>query len=368
VAPEGQCDDGGELRDIAVPGYGDLVISEFHANPDAVGDAMGEWFEIYATADVDLNGLEIGKLFADGPEETIENGACISVSAGEAVLLVKNADMATNGGLPEAVYEFGFSLTNNASGIFLSHDAELVDEIAYSSTEAGVATQLSGETLDADANDDVANWCPASSPYGDGDFGSPGEVNPACPAEGDCLEDGQPRAAVNPAAGDLVINEFMANPDAVGDADGEWIEIYVAAGSDIDLNGVILGRGTDWQNPDSTQLIENANCLTYSPGDYVVFARDPSMDVNGGIPDEKVDFELNWSVTNGDNGIYLEIDGTLIDDMGYASTFTGAATQLDPDFQDANDNDDAAVNWCEATTPYGDGDAGTPGEANDQCG
>ena len=39
------------------------------------------------------------------------------------------------------------------------------------------------------------------------------------------------------SAGDIVVTEFMADSDAVSDTVGEWLEIYNATTSAIDLNG-----------------------------------------------------------------------------------------------------------------------------------
>ena len=44
-----------------------------------------------------------------------------------------------------------------------------------------------------------------------------------------------PALAADP--GDVVINEIMQNPSAVGDTDGEWFELYNPTGSDIDIEG-----------------------------------------------------------------------------------------------------------------------------------
>ena len=53
IVPEGQClVDGTSARDKVPPVLGELVISEFMANPKKVDDTAGEWFEVFATADV----------------------------------------------------------------------------------------------------------------------------------------------------------------------------------------------------------------------------------------------------------------------------------------------------------------------------
>src|SRR3970040_596090 len=70
-----------------------------------------------------------------------------------------------------------------------------------------------------------------------GSFGTRGSANDLCgsvtPTQ--CNGTSGVRPVVPPTAGDLVISEYLARPSAeVGCANGEWLEIYVAA--DVDLN------------------------------------------------------------------------------------------------------------------------------------
>ena len=180
---DGQCLDGASFRDIVPPAAGELVITEFMANPAAVSDSAGEWFELRALAAFDLNGLELGKEVGDGPLETIDVAECIELSAGETALLARNNDSAANGGLPEVDVEFGFSLNNSNSGLFVASDGDLLDAITWTSVADGSSTSLDPGSYDPDLNDtanNVAPWCYASQPYGDGDNGSPKADNPSC--------------------------------------------------------------------------------------------------------------------------------------------------------------------------------------------
>ena len=43
-----------------------------------------------------------------------------------------------------------------------------------------------------------------------------------------------------------------------------------------------------------------------------------------------------------------------------------ASTALSPDASTASGSDDGSA-WCLGTSPYGDGDLGTPGAANSPC-
>ena len=60
------------------------------------------------------------------------------------------------------------------------------DQLVIDATDWGVnppdgaSLSLSGATYDAVSNDIRANFCPAVTAFGDGDLGTPGQMNPAC--------------------------------------------------------------------------------------------------------------------------------------------------------------------------------------------
>jgi hypothetical protein len=160
---DGMCFDGMAWRDIVVPSPGQLVISEFMANPSLVPDTDGEWFEIRALADFDLNGLELGKLYTDGPLETVDAADCIPLVAGGTALLANNADTMTNGGLPVVDHEVSFSLTNASSALHVAAAGVLLDEITWTAVADGQSTSLDPDNYDPDVNDMANNdgviWC-----------------------------------------------------------------------------------------------------------------------------------------------------------------------------------------------------------------
>ena len=68
-----------------------------------------------------------------------------------------------------------------------------------------------------------------------------------------------PGAALSP--GDLVINEVMANPAAVPDSSGEWVEVFNATPNAIDLVGLTLEDNV------GSHVIAASEYLSVSPGD-----------------------------------------------------------------------------------------------------
>ncbi len=358
--PDGECLENGRFRPTVPPGPGDLIITEFHANPEVVDDADGEWFELFVNADVDLNGLQLGR-DAGAVEQDLVARDCLAVNAGTYVVFAASSDPLVNGGIPEVDHPLEFSLNNTNRGVFVGHGDVVLDAVTYTATAAGAASSLSADSLDVSSNDDEGNWCAAVDPYGDGDLGTPGAANPQCGGGGGntCLDGGVPRAIVPPTAGQLVITEFMPDSDAVGDADGEWFEVRATA--DVDLNGVSIRSASQATG----QVISSPDCIRLDVGQLALFARSTDPDANGGLP--AVDWQFSFGLTNSSGGIVIEHGMDLIDEVSWTSSMAGGATALDIDVQDATSNDDPG-NFCAATTPYGLGDLGTPKAANLDCG
>lgn len=153
----------------------------------------------------------------------------------------------------------------------------------------------------------------------------------------------------------IVINEFMPDPSAVADADGEWLELYNTTGDAIDLSGWELKDA----NGDSHTI---SGPLSIATGGYLVLCRNDESSDNGGVP---CDYEYaDFILANDDDEIILKNDlGDEVDRVEYTGAFpfgNGISAELkDPSLH--NNNKD---NWEAAATTYGDGDYGTPGAAN----
>jgi hypothetical protein len=164
---------------------GEVIVSEYHKDPFAVSDAAGEWLEFFNTTNTPID-VEGWVLSDHGSDSTVlDNGGFGMVVQGRGYLVVgKNLDPNFNGGVV-GLYEYqGFTLANGADEIVLARPNGLVvDEVVYGDgpdwpDAPGVSAQLG--VLGPDINDDPAWWCDSSTPFGDGDLGTPGTQNVLC--------------------------------------------------------------------------------------------------------------------------------------------------------------------------------------------
>ena len=263
-----------------------LVISEILQNPSAVSDANGEYFEIYNAGDtaIDLDGFTISDNGSDN--HTIDNGGPLIVEAGSFIVLGANGDIVTNGGV-DVAYEYdGITLANGADEIVLT-DAlgREVDRVEYDGgTVFPDPTGAAMELIDLNAdNNDGTNWTEATQNFGDGDLGTPGGAN------GD---------VATPFAGR--INEFHYDND--GADVGEFVEVRVAAGSDVSAASVVLYNGS---NGTTYNTLSFPTTPSSTDGTYDYYVIEPTSIQNGG-PD----------------GIALVNDGAVVEFISYEGEMT----------------------------------------------
>ena len=215
-------------------------------------------------------------------------------------------------------WQIGVTTTDTAdadqSGHLLGGDDEIelvdpegrtIDRVAFDmdwNVPTGASLQLDPSAFTVAGNDDMANWCPATAAYGDGDLGSPGAVNAACGAAGPAAaatsndtgsasddtgsasddtgsssdDTGGGSTATDVRPGDVIITEFMADPAAVADALGEWVELSSTVDADLDLSG--------WQLVDSgrNRFVLPADSVLPAGG-RMVLGRSADTATNGGL-------------------------------------------------------------------------------------
>ncbi|MFP2903914.1 lamin tail domain-containing protein [Pyxidicoccus sp. 3LFB2] len=378
-------------RPVVRPRTGDLVITEVMANPRG-DDTLAEWVEVLATVPVDLNGVTVG---TDSVGTKVEARACVSLAAGEHAVLARRSEAVVNGGLPAPVATFGVDLRNSGGVVMLKAGDVLLDGAVYGPAEEGVASQVSALLADAKRNDPAEAWCRATEPYGTrGNLGTPGRANRGCGSDGGvpdagvsdggrsdagipadagadagapvngCIDrtTGKVRAPRVPDAGSLVLTEYMADPSAVADATGEWVEVLALR--DVDLNGVTLSNGNG-----GSAVLMSTLCLSLKAGGRAVIARSDDVSLNGGLPLVLGTFAFNLANSAGAHGLRLSVDGRLLDAVTWtAAAVPGVSSQVDPARSDPARND-LTGSFCPApsTARYGRGDRGTPGMENRPC-
>jgi hypothetical protein len=169
--------------------------------------------------------------------------------------------------------------------------------------------------------------------------------------------------------GELLITEFMANPDNDGtcsDSDGEYIEVTYpadATAGSVDLRGMLLS--------DESTTITISQSIILAPGELVwISVGDESCYGSATVQIGPSSFSLNNS---GDviRLHHIDIDGSdlPINSLTYTSdqVTQGASTQLSSDKLNLADSNTMS-NWCTSNVQIdGTSDFGSPGEANAVC-
>jgi DNA/RNA endonuclease G (NUC1) len=345
---------GGARLDVQAAAGPVLVINEIMPNPAGVADELGEWFEVYnaGTTPIDLQNYRI----ASNNDAVHVINQSVVVPAGGYAVLARNGDPAVNGGVT-ANYSYAhqtFNLNNSATDWLAVRSPEgvTVDSVHWGTTSPpngasrGVIDPLLDNTLMSGTG---ANWSTQTTVYGLGDKGTPGAAN-----DGSATSPPPPPPATT---GNVVINEILADPRAVADANGEWFEVHNLGTTPVNLQGwTIASQG------DAAHVITGS--VVIAAGGYAVLGRDGNSATNGGVTLSYV-YAGTTTLNLGNSTDWLALrDGTgaTLDSVAWTSTTAGAARALiDPASDNTNVNGAA---WTNATATFGAGDRGTPGLAN----
>ena len=159
----------------------------------------------------------------------------------------------------------------------------------------------------------------------------------------------------------VIINEFMANPAAVDDANGEYIELHNW--------GTAAANLQNWTIADNTATDTINISLVIPAGGYVLMAIKGDPAINGGLTVDFV-FERLQLAQGGDRIVLKDPTGAVVDSINYGSaqgtTSIGTAWGVrDPS---ADNLQATGGNWQAQTSTFGPGatpDRGTPRGQND---
>ena len=281
-------------------------------------------------------------------------------------------------GLPQT-YSLGsditFPLTYDPFASFTGVGAQIMDATQEDSTTLYVTRAMSGRRLDYvffggpvtptgdevynsvrdNGFDDppVGNWLPKNGP------GVPNttSINASdhFPVFGEFQVGFVPPPAPDIVPGDVVVSEWLADPQAVSDSNGEWLELFNTTAQPIDLGGFTLRD----QGSESITLPS----LVVPARGYVVLARNGNSFQNGGV---LADFTYSsFFLSNSFDEIeVVSPQGVIVDSVVYDN----GATYPDPSGASVERIDATVItrsaNFGVATTSFGFGDLGTPGAPN----
>jgi hypothetical protein len=179
-----------------------------------------------------------------------------------------------------------------------------------------------------------------------------------------------PGTVRGPGPGEMIFTELMIFPRSTDDSVGEWVELRNVGTAWVDLAGHLLGdRGVD-----GTEIIPvSTGSLMVAPGEYLTICAAADYWDNGGVDCDGT-FHY-WTLGGGfamsnteDEVRLLTPDSSLVDEVRYTEGFAseGEAQGLRPDVLSSVINDDEGA-WCDQRSFLSFGDAGTPGDQNDNC-
>jgi len=148
----------------------DLLITEIMANPTAVSDTQGEWFELFnpTSNSIDLSGILLSDDGSNG--HIISTESSLLVNPGSYFVMARSNDTTSNGGFVADYVYNSFSLNNTSDQIIFSDDSGELLRLNYSAgfVPAGSSMELMDTVMLP------SNYAASPTTYGLGDLGSPG--------------------------------------------------------------------------------------------------------------------------------------------------------------------------------------------------
>lgn len=192
---------------------GDIIITEFMANPSAASDSEGEYIELYnrRAIDIDLSGFWLADMGTD--RHKIAPDAPLIIPAESFLKLA----ISTNAGFTADYVYDGITLSNAGDEIILRDTAEnLIAQVAYLSSQVSAGVALELDSLSHIGHNGEAKgeyYLPANQDIGNGDVGSPGSAGNSDLTETPSLRLMNYKASVNEDIGLFDIDVMLEDPD-----------------------------------------------------------------------------------------------------------------------------------------------------------
>ncbi|MCE7982350.1 MAG: hypothetical protein DYG89_14235 [Caldilinea sp. CFX5] len=247
-----------------------LLITEFLADPKAVKDEAGEWLEIYNadTVAVNLNGWTMADL--DNDRHTIVQD--LLIQPGQFLVLARNGDTATNGGVTTAYVYQSIALANSNDELLLfAPDGAEVDRVVWG--DGAMVAVKAGASAQRTTLGTSPLWENSQDPWpgSAGDKGTPGTayqapiVTPTTTPPPNATPGALWPLATAPS--DLQIEEVLYSG-----SDDEFIVLQNSGATPLDLTGWLIG---DAETPEKGEGIYELPTGTFlAPGDLLVLARN----------------------------------------------------------------------------------------------
>ena len=273
------------------PQAGEIIITEIMADPAAVNDGVGEWFEVYNTSSETLD--ITGCVFSDENPTSFTVSGDLLIAAGDFIVFA-NSDDSGNNFTPDYIYS-GFQLSNSEDEIIMtSPDSTVIDTVIYTSSTPGRSLQLDPVYFDSVSNDNLNNWSDSTTNY-NGDLGTPGAAN----------ED-----RVLP----IFFSEYVE-----GSGNNKALEIYNGTADTINMSDCTINiYQSGAAAPTLTIALSAANLAA---GEVFVIGHPSAASGITSVCDQ-TDTDI---IFNGDDAVELVISGVAVDIIGQIGVDPGSS-------------------------------------------
>ena len=148
----------------------------------------------------------------------------------------------------------------------------------------------------------------------------------------------------------VYISEVMAFPTKAKKWRGEWFEIYNAGDLPINL------KGLEFHSKGQTGLKIEQDA-TVPPKSHLLFAMRNDPKINGGLPKADIEFLTTNISIHPNDWLEIRLNNQTVDRFNISQEWLKQGTSVQRD---------RSGTLCFATTPYGDGDLGSP-RTNNVC-